>query len=95
MWRNRRRRRTFIAATLSLTDDKKLFLGLQAYVVDFGANMLNSHRVIEHHLPARIEEEFHFHCLPAVWVARYLSQNDFAIDPIIAAALTEGEPFGW
>jgi hypothetical protein len=95
MWRNRLRLRTFIAATLSVTDDKKLFLSLQAYVVDFGANLLNHHSVIEHHLSVRIEEEFHFHCRPAVWMARFLSQNDFAIDPIIAAALTEGEPFGW
>jgi DNA-binding CsgD family transcriptional regulator len=29
------------------------------------------------------------------WVARRLSKNDFDIDPMIAAAMTEREPFRW
>jgi hypothetical protein len=89
------RLRTFIEATLPVTDDKALFSLSRAYVGEYGANLLSYHIVIENLLRVRMEDGLHVRCFPPDWVARDLSKNYFDIDPIIAAAMTGREPFRW
>jgi hypothetical protein len=58
------RLRTFIEATLPVTDDKALFSLLRASVGEYGANLLSYHIVIENLLRVRMEDGLHFHCFP-------------------------------
>lgn len=87
--------RAFIQHTLTITDDRALFEALRQFVRGHGADLLSYHVVVENLLRVRMEEGFFYHCFPPDWVQRYQDRGYFHIDPIIAQALVESEPFHW
>jgi LuxR family transcriptional regulator, quorum-sensing system regulator SdiA len=87
--------RAFIEQTLALKDHRALFEALRHFVRGYGADLLSYHVVVENLLRVRMDEGFHYHCFPPAWVRRYIEKDYFSIDPIIAQAMVEREPFHW
>jgi DNA-binding CsgD family transcriptional regulator len=89
------RLRAFLERTENVQDHQVLFQKLRAFTADYGADLLSYHIVVENLLRVRVDDGFHYHCFPSAWVEHYLAQNYFAIDPIIATAMTVQAPFRW
>jgi DNA-binding CsgD family transcriptional regulator len=89
------RLRDFIDDCLEAGDEQELFAAFSAFAADQGADLVSYHLISVHLSHIGFDEGFQFHTFPKAWVDRYAQQRYFEIDPIIAACMTEREPFHW